>query len=183
MTNHLTRFLVEIYQGMGLLTTEEEKRFPRERESFTMESSEKIEDENRSPAVPTHTTARGPVQVDVVQRQKQPERRVTKRRKVVSDDEEELAHVVRRMDMDESGARRTELAQDQRRGQNGGWGTFGGVNQSFGSYTGRTFEGGNGIEDGDGTALILEEGKSSLYREGQAFVNKLGWHATMECEM
>ncbi|OAE35190.1 hypothetical protein AXG93_2947s1070 [Marchantia polymorpha subsp. ruderalis] len=90
---------------MGLLTREEEKRFPREREIFTVESSEGTEDENRPPAVPTHTTARGPVQVDVVQRQEQPERRVAKRRKVVSDDEEELAQVVRRMDMDVIGAR------------------------------------------------------------------------------
>ncbi|OAE21290.1 hypothetical protein AXG93_868s1280 [Marchantia polymorpha subsp. ruderalis] len=35
----------------------------------------------------------------------QPERRVAKRRKVVSDDEEELTHVVRRMDMDVSRVR------------------------------------------------------------------------------
>ncbi|OAE33728.1 hypothetical protein AXG93_2884s1000 [Marchantia polymorpha subsp. ruderalis] len=70
-----------------------------------VESSQGTEDENRSPAVPTHTTARGPVQVDVVPRQEQPERRVAKKRKVVSDDEEELAHTVRRMDMDVSGAR------------------------------------------------------------------------------
>ncbi|OAE27639.1 hypothetical protein AXG93_3337s1010 [Marchantia polymorpha subsp. ruderalis] len=105
MINHLTPFLVNFYRGMGLLTREEEKRFPRERESFTVESSEGTEDENRSPAVPTHTTARGPVQVDVVQRQEQPQRLVIKRRKVVSDDEEELANVVRRMDMDVSGAK------------------------------------------------------------------------------
>ncbi|OAE25594.1 hypothetical protein AXG93_3355s1000 [Marchantia polymorpha subsp. ruderalis] len=92
MTNHLTPFLVHFYRGMGLLTREEEKRFPRERESFTVESSEGTEDENPSPAIPTHTTARGPVQVDVVPRQEQPERRVAKKRKVVSDDKEELAH-------------------------------------------------------------------------------------------
>ncbi|OAE20262.1 hypothetical protein AXG93_1332s1000 [Marchantia polymorpha subsp. ruderalis] len=62
MTNHLTSFLVNFYRGIFLLTREEEKRFPRERESFTVESSEGTEDENRSPAIPTHTTARGPVQ-------------------------------------------------------------------------------------------------------------------------
>ncbi|OAE20971.1 hypothetical protein AXG93_267s1000 [Marchantia polymorpha subsp. ruderalis] len=65
---------------MGLLTREEEKRFPRERKSFTVESSEGTEDENRSPAVPTHTTAQGPVQVDVVRRQEQAERRVAKKK-------------------------------------------------------------------------------------------------------
>lgn len=70
-----------------------------------MESSEGTEDENRSPAVPTHTTARGPVQVDVIPRQEQSKRRVAKKRKVVSDDEEELAHTVRRMYVDVSGAR------------------------------------------------------------------------------
>ncbi|OAE32404.1 hypothetical protein AXG93_3671s1230 [Marchantia polymorpha subsp. ruderalis] len=102
----------EELRGMGLLTREEEKRFPRERESFTVESSEGTEDENRSPAVPTHTTARGPVQVDVVQRQEQPERRVTKRRKVVSDNEEKLAHVVRRMGMDVSGAQTAQSSRE-----------------------------------------------------------------------
>lgn len=69
------------------------------------ESSEGTEDENRPPSIPTHTTARGLVQVDVIQRQEQPERRLAKRRKVVSDDEEEIAHKVRRMDIDVSGAR------------------------------------------------------------------------------
>ncbi|OAE20094.1 hypothetical protein AXG93_2611s1000 [Marchantia polymorpha subsp. ruderalis] len=105
MTTHLTPHLVNFYRGMKLLTREEEERFPREQESFTVESSEGTKDKNRSPAVPTHTTARGPLQVDVVPRQEQPEKRVAKKRKVVSDDEEELFHMVRRMDMDVSGAR------------------------------------------------------------------------------
>ncbi|OAE32233.1 hypothetical protein AXG93_4525s1140 [Marchantia polymorpha subsp. ruderalis] len=105
MTNHLTPFLIHFFRGMGLLTREEEKRFPRERESFTEESSEGTEDENPSPAILTHTTAQGPVQVDVVPRHEQPERRMAKKRKVVSDDEEELAHTVRRVDMEVSGAR------------------------------------------------------------------------------
>ncbi|OAE32674.1 hypothetical protein AXG93_2384s1000 [Marchantia polymorpha subsp. ruderalis] len=69
MTNHLTPFLVNFYRGMGLLTREEEKRFPREREFLTAESSEGTEDEILLPSIPTHTTAREPLQVDLVQRQ------------------------------------------------------------------------------------------------------------------
>ncbi|OAE29181.1 hypothetical protein AXG93_1862s1390 [Marchantia polymorpha subsp. ruderalis] len=42
------------------------------------------------------TTTRGPVQVDVVRRREKPERRLAKRRKVVSDDEEDLALEVKR---------------------------------------------------------------------------------------
>lgn len=40
-----------------------------------------------------------------MQRREKPERRLAKRRKVVSDDEEELAHEVRRVDMDVDGVR------------------------------------------------------------------------------
>ncbi|OAE32384.1 hypothetical protein AXG93_3671s1030 [Marchantia polymorpha subsp. ruderalis] len=79
---------------MGLLTREEEKRFPREQEILTVESIERTEDENRPPSIPTHTTARGSVQVNVVQRWEKRERRLVKRRKVLSDDEEELARSV-----------------------------------------------------------------------------------------
>ncbi|OAE22649.1 hypothetical protein AXG93_328s1010 [Marchantia polymorpha subsp. ruderalis] len=61
---------------------EEEKRFPRERKILTTQSSEGTKDENRPPSIPTNMTAKGPVQVDVVQRRKKPERRLTKRRKV-----------------------------------------------------------------------------------------------------
>ncbi|OAE31236.1 hypothetical protein AXG93_2356s1010 [Marchantia polymorpha subsp. ruderalis] len=43
--------------------------------------------------------------MDVMQRREKPERRLAKRRKVVSDDKEELAHEVRRVDMDVDGAR------------------------------------------------------------------------------
>ncbi|OAE24398.1 hypothetical protein AXG93_4530s1000 [Marchantia polymorpha subsp. ruderalis] len=55
-----------------------------------------IEDDTRQPSIPPQTTARGPVQVDVVQRRKKPKRRLAKRRKVVSDDEGDLALEVRR---------------------------------------------------------------------------------------
>ncbi|OAE28068.1 hypothetical protein AXG93_3410s1110 [Marchantia polymorpha subsp. ruderalis] len=92
LTNHITPFLVNFYRGMGLLTRKEEKRFPTEREILTAESSEGTEDENRPPSIPTQTTARASVQVDVVQRREKPKRRLAKRRKVVSGDEEELAH-------------------------------------------------------------------------------------------
>ncbi|OAE34454.1 hypothetical protein AXG93_2886s1170 [Marchantia polymorpha subsp. ruderalis] len=122
---------------MGLVTREEEKRFPREREILMAESNEETKEENRSASIPTHTTARGRVPVDVVQRQEQPERRLAKRRKVVNDDEKELAHEVRRMDMDRSNA----VCGDRS--------TFGDVNRSSGRHTGRTFEGGNEIGKSD----------------------------------
>ncbi|OAE23110.1 hypothetical protein AXG93_1856s1000 [Marchantia polymorpha subsp. ruderalis] len=92
---------------MELLTREEEKRFPREREILTAESSEGTEDDARPPSIPTHTTARGLVQVDGVQRREKPERRLAKKRKVVSDDEEGLAHEVRRVEMGFEGARQS----------------------------------------------------------------------------
>ncbi|OAE30676.1 hypothetical protein AXG93_1422s1000 [Marchantia polymorpha subsp. ruderalis] len=76
---------------MGLLTREEEKRFSKERKFLTAESSEGTEDDTRRPSIPAQTTARGPVQVEVVRRREKPERRVTKRRRVVSDDEGDLA--------------------------------------------------------------------------------------------
>lgn len=75
---------------------EEEKRFPREREILTAESSEGTEDDICQPSIPPQTTARGPVQMDVVQRREKPKRRLAKRRKVVSDDEGDLALEVRR---------------------------------------------------------------------------------------
>ncbi|OAE28913.1 hypothetical protein AXG93_4891s1020 [Marchantia polymorpha subsp. ruderalis] len=91
LANPLTPFLVHFYRGMGLLTKEELRRFPRERELLTAESSKRTEDDTRQPSIPPQTTARGPVQVDVVQRQERPEKRLAKRRKVVSDDESDLA--------------------------------------------------------------------------------------------
>lgn len=57
LINHLTPFLVNFYRGMGLLTREEEKRFSREREILTVESSEGTEDDNRRPSIPPQTTA------------------------------------------------------------------------------------------------------------------------------
>ncbi|OAE20198.1 hypothetical protein AXG93_3802s1110 [Marchantia polymorpha subsp. ruderalis] len=124
---------------MGLLTREEEKQFLREREILTAESSEGTEDKNQPPSIPTHTTARGSVQVDMVQRRKKPERRLANKRKVVSDDEEELAHE-RREDSStncehiRSRNERVDAARGDRR-------IFGGVNQSSSRHTGRTFEG------------------------------------------
>ncbi|OAE19721.1 hypothetical protein AXG93_411s1270 [Marchantia polymorpha subsp. ruderalis] len=72
---------------MGLLTREEAKRLPREREVLTAESSEGTEDDT---SIPSQTTAQGPIQMDVVRRREKPERRLAKRRKVVSDDEGDL---------------------------------------------------------------------------------------------
>ncbi|OAE31206.1 hypothetical protein AXG93_4240s1050 [Marchantia polymorpha subsp. ruderalis] len=81
---------------MGFLTREEEKRFPREREILTTESSEGTKDDNRRPSIPPQTTAQGPVQVDVMLRRERLERQLAKSRKVVNDDEGDLALEVRR---------------------------------------------------------------------------------------
>lgn len=96
MVNHLNLFLVHFYRGMDLLTREELRRFPREREIITAESSEGTEDDTRQPSIPPQTTARGPVHVDVVRRREKPEKRLAKRRKVVSDEECDLVLEVRR---------------------------------------------------------------------------------------
>lgn len=81
---------------MGLLTREEEKRFPKKREILTAEFSKGTEDDTRRPSIPTQTIARIPVQVEVVRRREKPERRVAKRRREVSDDKVDLALEVRR---------------------------------------------------------------------------------------
>lgn len=75
---------------MGLLTREEEKRFLREWEILTVESSEETKDDNSRSSISPQTTARGPVEVDVLPNRERQERRLAKRRKVVSDDEEDL---------------------------------------------------------------------------------------------
>lgn len=60
--NHLTPFIVNFYQGMELLTKEEEKRFPKELKVLAVESSEGIEEEDNSrPKIPPQTTTREPV--------------------------------------------------------------------------------------------------------------------------
>ncbi|OAE31113.1 hypothetical protein AXG93_150s1020 [Marchantia polymorpha subsp. ruderalis] len=113
LTNHITPFLVNFYRGMGLLTRKEEKRFPREREILSAESSEGNKDDNRPPSIPTHTTARELVQLDVVQKREKPDRRLAKRRKVVSDDEEELAHELGKAEMrSQESQRRMEKAEE-----------------------------------------------------------------------
>lgn len=81
---------MNFYQGIGLLTKAEEKRFSKERKILAVESSEGTEEEDNSrPIVPTQTTARGLVQVDVLQTRERPERQLAKRRKVMTDDEED----------------------------------------------------------------------------------------------
>ncbi|OAE34437.1 hypothetical protein AXG93_2886s1000 [Marchantia polymorpha subsp. ruderalis] len=96
LVNHLNLFLVHFYRGMDLLTREKLRRFPREREIITAESSEGTEDDTHQPSIPPQTTARGPVHVDVVRRREKLERRLAKRRKVVSDEECDLVLEVRR---------------------------------------------------------------------------------------
>ncbi|OAE23169.1 hypothetical protein AXG93_1953s1290 [Marchantia polymorpha subsp. ruderalis] len=60
LVNHLTLYLVNFYRGMGLLTGEKEKRFPREREILTAESNEGTKDDTSRPSIPRQTTTRGP---------------------------------------------------------------------------------------------------------------------------
>ncbi|OAE20210.1 hypothetical protein AXG93_1219s1100 [Marchantia polymorpha subsp. ruderalis] len=60
--------LGDFYRGMGLLTREEKKRFPKEREILTIKSSKGTEDNTRRPFIPPQTIAQGPVQVEVVRR-------------------------------------------------------------------------------------------------------------------
>lgn len=65
---------MNFYRGMGLLTREEEKQFPMKREILTAESSEGTKDDNSQPLIPPQTTARGPIQVDVLPNREKPER-------------------------------------------------------------------------------------------------------------
>ncbi|OAE19010.1 hypothetical protein AXG93_2839s1050 [Marchantia polymorpha subsp. ruderalis] len=85
---------------MDLLTREEEKQFSREWEILTTESSEGTEDNTRQRSISPQTTALEPVQVDVVQRREKPKRRLAKRRKVVNDDEGDLALEVTRTEIE-----------------------------------------------------------------------------------
>ncbi|OAE21818.1 hypothetical protein AXG93_2550s1570 [Marchantia polymorpha subsp. ruderalis] len=77
-----------------------QKRFPKEREILTAESYEKTEDDIRRPSIPPQTTARGPVKWRLCGDGEKLERRVTKRRRVVSDHEGDLALEVRRTEME-----------------------------------------------------------------------------------
>ncbi|OAE26459.1 hypothetical protein AXG93_815s1210 [Marchantia polymorpha subsp. ruderalis] len=91
LANHLTSYLVNFYRGMELLTKEEKKRFPNQREVLAVESNEENKEENNSrPRIPPQTTARRPVQVDDLPTRERQELRLAKRRKVVTDDEEDL---------------------------------------------------------------------------------------------
>lgn len=90
MVNHLTPYIVNFYRGMGLLTKEEEKRFLKEWKILAIESSKETEEEdNGRTGAPPQTTAREPIQVDVLPTRERPERRLAKRRKVLADDEED----------------------------------------------------------------------------------------------
>ncbi|OAE28914.1 hypothetical protein AXG93_4891s1030 [Marchantia polymorpha subsp. ruderalis] len=120
LVNHLTPFLVHFYRGMGLLTREELRRFPREREILRAESSEGTEDDTRQPSIPPQTTAQGPVQVDVMRRREKPERRLAKRRKVVSDDKGNLVLEVRRTETEVGVNRQTRFrARSKQRANRG----------------------------------------------------------------
>lgn len=71
---------------MGLLTKDEEKRFPKEREVLAIESSEDTnEEDNVQAEEPPRRTARGPVQMDVVATREQPESRSAKRHNLIAD--------------------------------------------------------------------------------------------------
>lgn len=106
---------------MRLLTKEEEKRFLKEREILAVESSEGTEEEDNSqPQIPHQTTARGPVQVDVLPNQEKSERRLAKRRKVVTDDEEYLMFEERRAEKEIEGVRQSRTrARSKRKASRG----------------------------------------------------------------
>ncbi|OAE22796.1 hypothetical protein AXG93_2035s1800 [Marchantia polymorpha subsp. ruderalis] len=82
--------------SVGLTRTEEFSYGPLFNFGRQAESNEGTEDDTRRPSIPPQTTVRVPVQVDVMTRRERPERRLAKRRKVVSDDEGDLALEVRR---------------------------------------------------------------------------------------
>lgn len=91
LVNHLIPYIVNFYRGMDLLTKAEEKRFLKEWKILALEYSEGTEEEdNNRPRVPPQTTVRRPVLVDDLPTRERPEKRLTKRRKVMIDDEEEL---------------------------------------------------------------------------------------------
>ncbi|OAE24159.1 hypothetical protein AXG93_2752s1740 [Marchantia polymorpha subsp. ruderalis] len=86
LINHITPYLVNFYRGMELLTKSEEKRFPKERKVLTVESGEDTEQEdNAQSEEPPRSTTRESIQVDIVSTEKQSERRLAKRWKVVDD--------------------------------------------------------------------------------------------------
>ncbi|OAE18633.1 hypothetical protein AXG93_3810s1020 [Marchantia polymorpha subsp. ruderalis] len=105
---------------MGLLTREEEKRFSREREILTAEYNEGTEDDNSRPRIPQQTTTRASVKVDVLPYREKPERRLAKRRKVVTDDKEDLILGVRRAEMEVDGIRQLRIrARPKRKASQG----------------------------------------------------------------
>lgn len=68
------------YRGMELLTKEKENRFPKEREVLAVEFSEGTEEEDNSrPRIPPQTTARRPVQVNVLPTQERSELQLAKK--------------------------------------------------------------------------------------------------------
>lgn len=88
--NHLNPYIVNFYRRMRSLTKVEEKQFPKERDILAIESIKETEEENNGqPRVPSQTTARGSVQVNVLPTREQPEWRLAKRRKVLTDNEED----------------------------------------------------------------------------------------------
>lgn len=67
LSNYLTHYLVNFYQGMELLTKSEEKRFSKEHEVLTVELGEDIKEEDNVLAEePLRRTALGLVHVNVV---------------------------------------------------------------------------------------------------------------------
>lgn len=90
MINNLTPYIVNFYQGMGLLTKKDEKQFPQERGILAIESSKGTEEEdNVRTEVPSQQIVHKPVQVDVLPTRERLEKRLAKRWKVIADDEED----------------------------------------------------------------------------------------------
>lgn len=80
LINHMTPFLVNFYCGMGLLTKNEESRFPKERKILKLDTDEGTEEEYVTQAKEiTRGAARGPVRVKIITIEEVSERRPAKR--------------------------------------------------------------------------------------------------------
>lgn len=80
-------FLGEFYRGMGLLTTSEEKRFPKEKEVLELESDEESEEQDTQAEDIKRGAVRGLIRMEVVTTEEVSERRSTKRQKVAESSE------------------------------------------------------------------------------------------------
>ncbi|OAE27923.1 hypothetical protein AXG93_3309s1200 [Marchantia polymorpha subsp. ruderalis] len=82
---------------MGLLTTSEEKRFPKEKEVLELESDEESEEQDTQAEDIKRGAVRGLIRMEVVTTEEVSERRSTKRQKPIRDLRRQLAVGQRRL--------------------------------------------------------------------------------------